>query len=89
MPKIKAYMFRPGLIQPLKGVRSKTLLYQAFYTMARPLFPVLKRLLPTQITTTENVGRAMIEVAARGHPKRVLETADINALAHPSLSTSR
>jgi hypothetical protein len=82
MPRIKAYMFRPGLIQPLKGVRSKTRLYQVFYTIARPLFPLLKRLLPKQITTTENVGRAMIEVAARGYSTRILEIADINLLAH-------
>ena len=75
-----AYMFRPGLIQPLTGVRSKTKLYRAFYTVLGPLFPLLKRLFPNHVTTTENVGRAMIRVAANGYFKRVLENTEINVL---------
>ncbi len=78
---LNAYMFRPGFIQPLKGVRSKTKLYQAFYNVLGPLYPLLKRLLPNHVTTTENVGRAMIRVAVSGYSKRVLENPDINALA--------
>ena len=78
---LNAYIFRPGFIQPLRGVRSKTRVYQALYTVLRPLYPVLKRLLPKHVTTTVNVGRAMIAVAARGHTKHVLENPDINSLA--------
>jgi uncharacterized protein YbjT (DUF2867 family) len=78
---LKAYMFRPGYIQPLKGVRSKTTWYQAFYNVLGPLYPLLRRLLPAHVTTTENVGRAMIQVAASGYSKRVLENPDINTLA--------
>lgn len=79
-----AYMFRPGYIQPLKGVRSKTKLYQALYTVAAPTFPILRRLAPRYVTTTVNVGRAMIRVAHEGYAKRILETPDINALAEES-----
>jgi uncharacterized protein YbjT (DUF2867 family) len=78
---LSAFMFRPGFVQPLKGVRSKTALYQALYTVAGPLFPLLRRLFPKHVTTTENVGRAMIEVAVRGYETRVLENPDINRLA--------
>lgn len=78
---LRTYMFRPGFIQPLKGVRSSTQWYQIFYNLAAPLFPALKRLFPRRVTTTENVGRAMIRVAADGSEKRVLETGDVNALA--------
>jgi uncharacterized protein YbjT (DUF2867 family) len=77
----QAYLFRPGFIRPLKGVRSKTKLYQAFYALLGPLYPLLNRLVPGHLTTTVNVGRAMIRVAASGYPKRVLENNDINALA--------
>jgi uncharacterized protein YbjT (DUF2867 family) len=77
----KAYMFRPGFIQPLKGVRSKTRLYQAFYNVVGPIFPLVKLLLPRHVTTTVNVGRAMIRAAASGYSKHVLENPDINALA--------
>lgn len=77
----KAYLFRPGYIQPLKGVRSKTKLYQAVYNVIGPLYPLLKRLFPRQLTTTEDMGRAMIRAATSGYPKRILEAPDINALA--------
>lgn len=78
---LNAYMFRPGYIQPMKGVRSKTGLYQAFYTLARPFYPLLRRMAPDQVTTTDAVGRAMIEVASNGYRERILGPADINALA--------
>jgi uncharacterized protein YbjT (DUF2867 family) len=77
----KAYMFRPGFIQALKGVRSKTKLYAALYVVVGPLYPLLRRLLPAHVTTTENIGRAMIQVAASGYSKHVLENPDINLLA--------
>jgi len=77
----KAYMFRPGFIQPMHGVRSKTAWYQAVYAVTTPIFPVLQRLLPAHMTTTENIGRAMIAVARQGYAKKVLENPDINAAA--------
>jgi len=80
MPFKAAYMFRPGFIQPLHGIKSKTKLYRAFYSVTGPLFPVLKALFPKSITTTEQLGRAMIKAAKRGAPKAVLESADINGL---------
>jgi uncharacterized protein YbjT (DUF2867 family) len=80
LPFKAAYMFRPAVIQPLHGVRSKTKLYQTLYTMTGPLLPVLKKLLPKYLTTTEQIGRAMLKVTRQGAPKRVLETKDINSL---------
>lgn len=81
MPFAGSYMFRPGYIQPMKGIRSKTPIYQALYTTLSWLYPVIQRVLPNQVTTTEKVGRAMIAVGLRGCPKSILETRDINALA--------
>jgi hypothetical protein len=78
---LPTYMFRPGFIQPLKGVRSRTAAYQMFYTALGPLFPLLNRMFPNHVTTTVNVGKAMIRTAMAGGPKHVLETRDINALA--------
>jgi len=79
--RFKAYMFRPGFIQPMHGIRSKTGWYKAVYAVMAPLFPLLQRAFPKHMTTTENVGRAMLEVAARGYDKKVLENPDINAAA--------
>lgn len=81
MPFRAAYMFRPGYVQPMNGVRSKTRLYQAMYTVLAPLFPVWKTVFPNLVTTTEKVGLAMIRVAREGYPKAVIETRDINRLA--------
>jgi len=76
----KAYMLRPGAIQPLHGVQSKTRWYRLFYLLSAPLLTLLVRWLPKQVTTTEQMGRAMLALVRRGAPKRVLETVDINTL---------
>ncbi len=80
LPFKAAYMFRPGGIVPLHGVRSKTRFYQAFLTVFGPLMPLLYRLFPQYVTTTEQIGRAMLKLAKQGAPKAILETADINRL---------
>ncbi len=81
LPFKAAFMLRPGLIQPLRGVRSGTRLYQAFYSVFGFLLPLLGRLAPGQLTTTVSVGRALIRLADGGYPSRILATADINRLA--------
>jgi len=78
LPFKAAFMFRPGLIQPLHGVRSKTGWIDAIYTAISPLMSLTAHLAPNSVTTTEQVGRAMIGVARRGYPKPILEVEDIN-----------
>lgn len=80
MPFRAAYMFRPGYIQPLHGIRTKTKWYGALYAVMGPLYPIWKRLLPKYVTTTECVGRAMLNVVRHGAPKRLMENQDINGL---------
>jgi uncharacterized protein YbjT (DUF2867 family) len=80
LPFKAAYMFRPAGIQPLHGVRSRTAWVQALYVATSPFLSVLRRLAPGIMTTTEQMGRAMIVVARRGYPKAVLESSDINSL---------
>lgn len=78
LPFKAAYMFRPAGIQPLHGIRSRTAWVQALYVAAAPLLTLLGRVAPKYMTTTEQVGRAMIKVARDGYPKPVLESEDIN-----------
>jgi uncharacterized protein YbjT (DUF2867 family) len=73
-----AYMFRPGLIVPLHGIQSKTKAYRVFYKLLGPVLPALQGRFPKYVTTTEQIGRAMLKVAKHGWPKPVLETSDIN-----------
>jgi uncharacterized protein YbjT (DUF2867 family) len=78
LPFKAAYMFRPAGIQPLHGIRSKTAWVQAIYVVSAPLLTLLNRVAPKYMTTTEQVGRAMIRVARDGYSRPVLESEDIN-----------
>jgi uncharacterized protein YbjT (DUF2867 family) len=81
LPFKAAFMFRPGYIQPVGGVRSRTGWVQAVYAVAAPFYPVVRRLMPGAATTTANLGRALIRVAAAGYSTPVLYSADMNRLA--------
>jgi uncharacterized protein YbjT (DUF2867 family) len=81
LPFKAAFMFRPGYIQPVDGVRSRTGWVQALYTVLAPAYPIVRRLMPNATTTTANLGRALIEVAAAGYANPVLYSADMNRLA--------
>jgi uncharacterized protein YbjT (DUF2867 family) len=76
----RAVMFRPGLIQPLDGIRSKTPAYRWFYVAMVPLFPLMRWLAPSQLLTTRDMGRAMLKVARGSGEKPILESRDIRAL---------
>ena len=39
LPFAAAYMFRPGIIVPLYGAKSKTAIYRVVYTLTKPLLP--------------------------------------------------
>jgi uncharacterized protein YbjT (DUF2867 family) len=80
LPFKAAYMFRPGFIQPLHGIKSKTALYRIPYAILGPFNPLFLKFFPKYATTTEVLGRAMIKAARQGAPKKVLESQDINAL---------
>ncbi|MFJ7730244.1 hypothetical protein ACIQXV_29750 [Neobacillus sp. NPDC097160] len=75
-------MFRPSIIIPLHGVKSKTKLYQFFYDVMKPLNPLLLKL--NSVITSEELGKAMIEVARNGHSNPIIES---NQLKKISMST--
>lgn len=77
----KAYMFRPGYIQPMHGATSRTRLYRILYRFVGPVAQLFRPLFPNQMTTTELIGLAMLNAARHGAPTRVLTPKDINSLA--------
>jgi uncharacterized protein YbjT (DUF2867 family) len=81
LPFRGVYFFRPGVIQPLHGIKSKTASYRLAYVVLNPLLPLAKRLFPDTILTTEDVGRAMLQVARNGAGRAILEAGDIARLA--------
>lgn len=74
-----AYAFRPGVIIPEKGIKSKTGWYNTIYAITRPLFPLFKKM--NSVTTTTKLGQAMINTLEAPKGKTILENSDINALA--------
>ncbi|MEM6345808.1 MAG: NAD-dependent epimerase/dehydratase family protein [Bacteroidota bacterium] len=81
MPFKQKYMFRPGAIQPLRGIRSATPMYNFFITLFKPLFPLMKWMFPNSITDTTRIGHAMINSHKLGFAKPHLTPKDINDLA--------
>jgi uncharacterized protein YbjT (DUF2867 family) len=78
LPFKAAYMLRPAAVQPMHGARSRTLWVQTVYSLSWPLWSVLRRVAPGHVTSTEQIGRAMVGLARDGYPNKVLETEDIN-----------
>jgi hypothetical protein len=77
MPFKAAYMFRPGGIMPMDGIASKTGVYRVAIAVLKPFFPMLVRWFPQYVTTTRQMGRAMLAVTKHGFAKPVLEAVDI------------
>ncbi len=81
---LRAYLFRPGFIQPVHGETSRTRLYRIAYAVLGPLFPVLRRLAPNSMMSSEEIARAMLRVTRDRPGQRVLESRDIVALGRPT-----
>ncbi|WP_435137196.1 NAD-dependent epimerase/dehydratase family protein [Formosa sp. A9] len=76
----KAFMFRPGIIIPEKGTKSRTGWLNTTYTLMSPLFPFLKKL--SNVTTSTNIGLAMINSLFFNVDSKYLSNKDINLLAN-------
>lgn len=78
------WLFRPAIIQPLQGIKSKTASYRVFYLLTKPFLPVARLLFPHAIVTTEEIGKAMLNAVRLGYPKAILEKDDIARLGRKS-----
>ena len=81
LPLAGVYSFRIGYVHPVKGVTSHVSWVRFLYWLLGPLYPLLKGLFPRHVTTSQNIGRAMIRVVRHGYSASILTSDDINALA--------
>jgi hypothetical protein len=81
IPFRKVYLFRPGYIQPQRGIRPKTTLYRIFYTFFGIFYPLLQLLLTDYVTKTCKLGLSMLYVTVKSPEKQTLTTKDINDFA--------
>jgi hypothetical protein len=75
-----AYMFRPGYIQPLRGIKSRTNWYSLIYMIFSPIYLILKHF-PSSATNTINIGKAMINAVVKEPELNIFNNKDINELA--------
>ena len=80
LPFRGVYIFRPGMIEPLDGIKSKTVAYRIFYSLFKPVLPLLRSAMPRHVLSTRQMGQAALTVVRSGARKRVLESADIALL---------
>ncbi len=78
LPFKQTFMFRPGLIQPTKGLSNAYTVYK----WIDPLIPLLRKIFPKYITTLEEIGLAMINVTQKGYDEQIIEVKHIVELAN-------
>ncbi|HEX8864624.1 MAG TPA: epimerase [Lentzea sp.] len=78
----RVFVVRPGFIQPRHGITSRTRIYRYLYSWTGWLIPVLRRVAPKFVTSTDELGRAMVAMAKGAEPSvKVLRSDEINRLA--------
>jgi uncharacterized protein YbjT (DUF2867 family) len=80
IPFKAVYVIRPGMIQPLDGIQSKTKMYRVIYNILAPVLPLFRRLVPSYVTSTRLIGRAMIHLMNEGFDKKILTNSDLLVL---------
>ncbi len=80
LPFKAAYMFRPAASSRCTASGRRPAWINVVYALTAPLLSWMVRAAPNHMTTSEQLGRAMIKVARDGYPKPILESADINAV---------
>ena len=74
-----AFMYRPGAIVPLRGIKSRTAIYQFMYNYMGWLLWIMKKTSPDSVTDTTKIGLSMINISKHGFDKSILTPKDINS----------
>ncbi|WP_317898553.1 epimerase [Aurantibacillus circumpalustris] len=69
----KVYLFRPGYMQPTEGLKNPL----KYYKYISWMYPFLRFAFPSAVSTLKELGLAMINSAAKGYDKSILEVKDI------------
>jgi hypothetical protein len=77
----QAFMFRPGGIIPLRGIQPSSKLYRVLINNLKWLLKLIKKIAPSAVVDTTQIGLAMINVTKKGYDKKVLKPRDIQILA--------
>ena len=78
LPFKDVYAYRPGYIQPIKGLKNAYKIYKVFV----PFYPILVKIFPKYVGTLEEIGNSMINVTLNRYDKKVLEVVDIRKTSY-------
>ncbi|MCB0689405.1 MAG: hypothetical protein KDC53_22860, partial [Saprospiraceae bacterium] len=73
--------FRPGIIIPLRGIKSRTKSYQFMYDYFMWLVKIIKAITPKSVVNTTQIGKAMINASLYGYDKAIIRPGDIITLS--------
>jgi uncharacterized protein YbjT (DUF2867 family) len=77
----RAYILRPGYIQPRNGARPRTRSSRVLAACVSPLYPLLHRIFPAYTTTTDDLGNAMLAVTRlEGKGPRILSGVQLGSV---------
>jgi uncharacterized protein YbjT (DUF2867 family) len=80
----RAFLVRPGFIRPCRGACPATRAQRIVYAFLTPCYPLLKRLFPRQVTTTDAIGQAVLRILhAPQTVPRALDNTLLNELGGP------
>ena len=77
LPLAQVYNFRPGIIEPGKGMKNTIKMYNYFMW----LLPIVKLISKNAVVSLAEIGQAMIKSVTTGYKKTILEVKDIKELA--------
>ena len=75
----QVYNFRPGIINPTKGLKHTLPLYKWLGWM----LPIVNTIAPQSVVTLKQIGYAMTNATTKGYEKKILEVKDIIELSNP------
>jgi uncharacterized protein YbjT (DUF2867 family) len=82
MPFKAAYIFRPSYIQPMRGTKSRVLLYRILYALIGWAYPLLQLMFPRSITSAVAIGQAMVNLVESKQESHILGIHAINLASH-------
>jgi hypothetical protein len=88
LPFRAVYVFRPAMIQPLDGIKSKTDSYRIMYSLTNPFLGAARYFWPSYVSTTQELGKSLLASAKHGTEKRVIEAGEIRTLLESWSKTS-
>ncbi len=77
----QAFMFRPGMIIPVKGVSPSSKLYRVLINNLTWLIKLIKWMAPTSVVNSAQIGQAMIRATMFGYDKHIITPRDIIELS--------